>query len=196
MKFLSNVLAVIVGLFVFSMIGFFLMIFIAAVASGGDDKTKVENNSVIELDLDKVNLDYAGKSHYKEFDYSEDNHNGVSDVLRAIVAAKSDDKIKGISILNHTSELGVVQSKAIRDALIDFKKSGKFVLAYSNVFTQKDYYVASAADTVYINPVGILAYESGVIVIDKGLEAGQQVITAGGQLLSPGEVVEVAEAKP
>jgi RND family efflux transporter MFP subunit len=49
---------------------------------------------------------------------------------------------------------------------------------------------------VTVSPVGILAYESGVIVIDKGLEAGQQVITAGGQLLSPGEVVEVAEAKP
>lgn len=49
---------------------------------------------------------------------------------------------------------------------------------------------------VTIAPVGILAYESGVIVLDKGLEAGQQVVTAGGQLLSPGEVVEVAEAKP
>lgn len=53
-----------------------------------------------------------------------------------------------------------------------------------------------ASKAVTVNPVGILAYESGVIVIDKGLEAGQQVITAGGQLLSPGEVVEVAEAKP
>ena len=47
-----------------------------------------------------------------------------------------------------------------------------------------------------VTPVGILAYESGVIVVDKGLEAGQKVVTAGGQLLSPGETVEVAEAKP
>jgi len=159
MKFLSNVLAVIVGLFIFSMMAFFLMIVIAAVASGGDDKTYIEKNSVIELDLAKVTLDYAGKSHYKEFDYNEANHDGVTDVVRAIAAAKTDDKIKGISILNHTSELGVVQSKTIRDALIDFKKSGKFVLAYSNVYTQKDYYVASVADTVYLNPVGMLEFK-------------------------------------
>ncbi len=53
-----------------------------------------------------------------------------------------------------------------------------------------------ASKAVTVTPVGILAYESGVFVVDKGLEAGQQVITAGGQLLSPGEVVEVAEAKP
>jgi protease-4 len=159
MKFLSNVLAVIVGLFVFSIMAFFLMIVIAAVASGGDDKTYVEKNSVIDLDLDKVTLDYAGKSHYKEFDYNEASHDGVTDVVRAIAAAKTDDKIKGISILNHTSELGVVQSKMIRDALIDFKKSGKFVLAYSNVYTQKDYYVASVADTVYLNPVGMLEFK-------------------------------------
>ena len=53
-----------------------------------------------------------------------------------------------------------------------------------------------ASKAVTVTPIGILAYESGVFVVDKGLEAGQQVITAGGQLLSPGEVVEVAEAKP
>jgi hypothetical protein len=49
---------------------------------------------------------------------------------------------------------------------------------------------------VTVTPIGILAYESGIIIVDRGLEAGQQVVTAGGQLLSPGEVVEVAEAKP
>jgi RND family efflux transporter MFP subunit len=53
-----------------------------------------------------------------------------------------------------------------------------------------------ASKAVTVTPIGILAYESGIIVVDKGLEAGQQVVTAGGQLLSPGEVVEVAEAKP
>ncbi len=53
-----------------------------------------------------------------------------------------------------------------------------------------------ASKAVTVTPISVLAYESGVFVVDKGLEAGQQVITAGGQLLSPGEVVEVAEAKP
>jgi protease-4 len=159
MKFLGNVLAVIVGLFVFCMMFFFIIILIGAIAGSGDDSTTVENNSVIELDLAQVTLDYGGKSHYKEFEYSEANHDGLFDVINAIEAAKTDDKIKGISILNHTSELGVAQTKALRDALQDFKTSGKFVLAYANVYTQKDYYLGSVADTVYINPVGFMEFK-------------------------------------
>src|SRR6476646_1958388 len=109
MKFLGNVLAVLVGLFIFFMLFFFGIIVIGTIAGSGDDRTKVESNSVIELDLAQVTLDYGGKSNYKEFDYSEVSHDGVSDILKAIKAAKKDDDIKGISILNHTSELGVAQ---------------------------------------------------------------------------------------
>lgn len=159
MKFLSNVLAVIVGMFIFSVFAFFFMIMIAAIAGSSDDGNSVKNNSVIELDLGQVTLDYAGKSNYKEFDYFETGHNGLSDVIEAIKAAKTDDKIKGISILNHTSELGIAQTKALRDALEDFKASGKFVMAYSNFYTQKDYYLASVANTIYISPVGQLEFK-------------------------------------
>lgn len=159
MKFLGNVLAVIVGLFIFCMVFFFGFLLIAAVAGSGDDQTHVENNSVIELDLAGVTLDYGGKSIYKDFDYSEVNHDGLSDIIKAIDNAKTDDKIKGISILNHTSELGMAQTKALRDALEDFKTSGKFILAYANVYTQKDYYLDSVADSIYINPVGFLEFK-------------------------------------
>jgi protease-4 len=154
MKFLGNVLAVIVGLFIFCMVFFFGIILIGALAGNGDDQTYVESNSVIELDLAHVTLDYGGKSNYKEFDYSEVNHDGLSDIIKAIENAKTDNKIKGISILNHTSELGIAQTKALRDALEDFKTSKKFVMAYADVYTQKDYYLDSVADTLYINPVG------------------------------------------
>ncbi len=159
MKFLSNVLAVIVGLFIFTMVFFFGILLIGAAAGSGDKTTRVASNSVIELDLDRVTLDYAGKSFYKDFDYSETNYDGLSDVIKAIDYAKTDDKIKGISILNHTAELGVAQTKALRDALDDFKTSGKFVVAYSNFYTQKDYYLGSVADTIYLNPVGLLEFK-------------------------------------
>ena len=154
MRFLGNVLATIVGLFVFSIIAFFGIIIIGAIAGSGDDAVTVKNNSVIELDLSKVSLDYAGKTNYKDFNYFEAHHDGVTDILNAIEVAKTDDKIKGISILNNQSQLGLAQSKAIRDKLEEFKKSGKFVYAYANYYSQGEYYLNSVADQVYLNPMG------------------------------------------
>jgi protease-4 len=79
---------------------------------------------------------------------------GLIDVIDAIEIAKTDDDIKGISILNSNSELGMAQRKALRDAMEDFKKSGKFVMAYANSFSQKEYYLNSVANSIYLNPVG------------------------------------------
>ena len=154
MRFLGNVLATIVGLFIFCMIAFFGIIIIGLIAGGGEETVTVKNNSVIELDLSKVTLDYAGKTNYKDFNYFEAHHNGVTDILNAIDAAKTDDKIKGISILNNQSQLGLAQSKAVRDKLEEFKKSGKFVYAYANSYSQKEYYINSVADQIYLNPMG------------------------------------------
>ena len=154
MRFLGNVLATIVGIFIFCMIFFFGIIIIGAIAGSGDETVSVKKNSVIELDLSKVSLDYAGKTNYKDFNYFEAHHDGVTDILNAIEAAKTDDKIKGISILNNQSQLGLAQSKAVRDKLEEFKKSGKFVYAYANYYTQGEYYLNSVADQIYLNPMG------------------------------------------
>lgn len=174
MRFLGNVLATILGLFIFCMLFFFGMIFIAVIAgsSSGSDNVSVKSNSVIELDLSKVTQDYAGKSNYKEFDYFEARHDGLSDVLKAIEYAKDDSDIKGISILNNNSELGAAQTKALRDQLEDFKKSGKFVYSYANVYTQKDYYLNSVANTIYMNPVGNMDFKglSSQIMFFKDLQ--------------------------
>jgi protease IV len=159
MRFLGNVLATIVGIFVFCMIFFFGILFIGALFGGNSETVTVENNSVIVLDLSKVTVDYAGKFNYKEFDYFDAKHDGLSDVLKAIKAAKEDDDIKGISILNDNSNLGMAQIKSVRNALEDFKKSGKFVLAYANYFTQKEYYLNSVANTIYLNPIGEMEFK-------------------------------------
>jgi len=154
MKFLGNVLATVIGLFVFWMIFFFGIIIIGAIAGGNEDIVTIEENSVIELDLSQVTLDYAGKTSYKDFNYFEADHDGVTDILNAIEAAKNDDKIKGISILNNQSQLGLAQMKSVRDKLEEFKKTGKFVYAYANNYSQGEYYLNSVANKVYLNPVG------------------------------------------
>lgn len=159
MRFLGNVLATLVGLFVFCMIFFFGILLIGTLVGGSKEIVSVEKNSVIELDLSEIENDYAGKFNFKDLDYFEAKHDGLSDVIRAIDEAKTDQKIKGISILNDESKLGMAQSKALRDALEAFKKSGKFVLAYSNTYTQKEYYLNSVADTIYINPLGELDFK-------------------------------------
>ncbi|MFT6748932.1 MAG: protease-4 [Flavobacterium sp.] len=159
MKFLGNVLATIVGLFIFLMISFFGLILIAAIFGGDDEKVVVKSNSVIELDLSEITNDYAGKVDYKDFSFIKAKHDGVFDIIKAIEYAESDDKIKGISILNDNSALGMAQSKEVRDALEHFKKSGKFIYSYANTYSQKDYYLNSVANKIYINPIGELEFK-------------------------------------
>lgn len=163
MNFLKRVLSTVVGIGVFFGLFFFLLILIgAAIGSGDKDKITVEKNSVLALNLDEDMPDYAGK-----FDYGELNelfkgnkkYNGLFNVIDAINYAATDDNIKGISIENNTLSAGMAQTKALRDALLEFKKSGKFIVAYGDVIGQKDYYLNSVADEIYLNPVGVLDFK-------------------------------------
>ena len=159
MKFLGNVIATVIGIFVFIMLFFFGVIFIGVVF-GGDDSVSAKSNSVIELNLKEIKNDYAGK--YKDpwvTRFSEQKGIGLTDVINAIEAAKKDDNIKGISILNDESSLGLAQYKDLRNALESFKKSGKFVWAYANTYSQKEYYLNSVANTIYLNPAGDLDFK-------------------------------------
>lgn len=175
MKFLGNVLATIVGLFIFCMIFFFGIILIGVIAGSGDSETvSVKSNSVIELDLSKVNYDYAGKTNFEDMPFFNDKEksNGLFDIINAIEYAKTDADIKGISILNNASNLGIAQTKALRDALEDFKKTGKFIYSYADGYSQKDYYLNSVANTIYLNPIGELDFKglSAEIMFYKDLQ--------------------------
>lgn len=159
MKFLGNVIATVIGIFVFIMLFFFGVILIGAIF-GGDETVSVKSDSVIELNLKEIQNDYAGK--YKDpwvTIFSDKKGIGLTDVINAIEAAKTDDKIKGISILNDESSLGLAQYKDLRNALESFKKSGKFVWAYANAYSQKEYYLNSVANTIYLNPAGDLDFK-------------------------------------
>ena len=162
MSFFKNVLATIVGLFLFILLSFFFLIGLGALIGSGEDEVKVKDNSVIQLDLSKINFDYSGKydsdSPFSSLFLDKDKI-GFIEVLNAIDAAKNDDKIKGITLVNNESNLGLAQSKELRDKLEDFKKSKKFVMAYGTIFSQKEYYISSVADAIYLNPSGEMDFK-------------------------------------
>ncbi len=160
MRFLGNVLATVIGIFVFMMLSFFGIILIGVIFGGDSETVEVENNSVIELNLSDISDDYAGKySDPWVTAFSERKKIGLTDVINAIEVAETDDAIKGISILNTDSSLGMAQSKELRDALNRFKKSGKFIYSYANSYSQKEYYLNSVATSIYINPIGELDFK-------------------------------------
>ena len=173
MRFLGNVLATIVGLFVFIMIFVFGIIFIGVIFGGDSETVRVENNSVIELNLEHIGPDYTGK--YTDpliTSFLGEKNVGLTDILNAIEAAKTDDNIKGITIVNNYSTLGMAQMKALRDELESFKKSGKFIVSYADVYTQRDYYLNSISDTIYLNPLGEMDFKglSSEVMFYKDLQ--------------------------
>jgi protease-4 len=173
MRFLGNVLATIVGLFVFIMIFVFGIIFIGVIFGGNTEVVQVEKNSVIELNLQNVSSDYTGKfSDPLIVLFQGENRIGFTDILSAIDAAKIDENIKGITLVNNFSTLGMAQMKELRDRLETFKKSGKFVMSYSDVLAQKEYYLTSVADTIYLNPLGEMDFKglSSEVLFFKDLQ--------------------------
>lgn len=160
MSFIKRVLSTVTGIFVFLFICFGLLIVIGLLAgSSSDEKITVRDNSVLDLKLDFQIKDYAGKTVFKQYDFLNENRkDGLFNIIDAIKYAATDNKIKGISIDNNFIQAGFSQTKAIRDALLEFKKSNKFIVAYADIYTQKDYYLSSVADTIYMNPAGMMEF--------------------------------------
>jgi protease-4 len=115
--------------------------------------TNVKDNSVLLVDLTPSISERAVEMPFSFGDYSQQNL-GLNDVLASIKAAAGDPKIKGIYLKSKTVSASPASAKEIRDALLDFKKSGKFIYSYSDVYTQNGYYMATVADKVFLNPTG------------------------------------------
>jgi protease-4 len=134
----------------------------AIVASMDNEKVKVEDNSVINMSLDHPIHERSSKNPFDNLDFGGLDKNksiGLNDILAGIQHAKSDDKIKGIYLNVNSLQAGMATTEEIRNALIDFKKSGKFIIAYSEVYSQSAYYLASIAHKIYLNPEGILEFK-------------------------------------
>lgn len=159
MKFLRNLFASIFGTLIAFGIAFFL--FLVVVAAFSETETvNVAENSVLELNLDVQVKDYAPKSEdpIDELLGVNDMKLGLNEILNAIENAKQDENIKGISIPSLAGNIGIAQLASIRATLQEFKEEGKFVYAYADVYDQKSYYLASVADSVFLNPYGEIAF--------------------------------------
>lgn len=155
-QFLKFVLATVVGLFLFMLLGFFFLIGLAA-SAGNEKVASIEPNSVLKLDL---NYDIPEKSVENPFaslglgNLHPKKAIGLYEIRECIKKAKTDDNIKGIYLEMGLNDNGYVTLENVRTALEDFKQSGKFVYAYGEVYSQKAYYLATVADKIYLNPSG------------------------------------------
>ncbi len=136
--------------------------------------TKLEENTIYRIDLEGVVVEQAAEEN--PFDallgemYGQSTTTvGLNDLLSNIALAKDNDKILGIYLRGGNMSVGQASAKAIRDALLDFKQSGKFVIAYADAYTQTNYYIASVADKIYLNAVGNVAWD--------GMTAQKQYMT-------------------
>lgn len=158
MNFLRNLLAAILGCLVAFGIIFVMFFVFASLFGSSEDAVVIRKNSVLELQLQLPISDYVGASADDPFASFYTESQGLDEILNAIVVAKDDEDIKGISINNNFIMAGLAQTQAIRAALQDFKSSGKFIYTYGDLYMQKDYYLASVADSIFINPVGVLDF--------------------------------------
>jgi protease-4 len=162
-QFFKFVLASMVGLLITSgIILVIIIIFIFGLFSSASDKTvEVEPNSVLQIALKNPITERTPDNPLSGLNFlglDGEKTIGLNDILSNIKKAKTDDNIKGIFLDESELSAGEATIEEIRNALIDFKKSGKFVVAYSEVYTQGFYYLASVADKVYINPKGIFEF--------------------------------------
>ncbi|MBH2003742.1 MAG: signal peptide peptidase SppA [Sphingobacteriia bacterium] len=152
--FFKIVLATFFALILFTVIGIFIFIGLISSASM-TDKPIVGSRAVLVLNLEKEFREQHEDNLFTSLmDETDEDVPALYEIIRLINHARSDSAVKGIYVQCATNANGYAASEEIRKALIDFKKSGKFVVAHGEVISQKGYYVGSAADAVYCNPQG------------------------------------------
>ena len=153
--FIKYVLATFVGLLLFLVIfGIFGVMSVVGMIASGEATKNVKENSVLVLNLSGVMEERASENVFGEFTGNAFNNLGLEETLSAIKKAKANDNIKGIYIESGALSADMAQMQELRDQLLDFKKSGKWIVAYGDIYTQGAYYISTTADKLYINPQG------------------------------------------
>ena len=164
-QFLKYTLATIVGVIIVTILSVFLMVGIIGAISVSDSKpTKLKANSIYQLDLSGQLVDRSTDDPFSAaladmMGQTEATVIGLDDVLSNIEKAKNDSNIVGIYLKGGTLSGGFASFKELRDALIDFKTKGKFIVAYADTYAQSNYYLASVADKLLLNPSGMLDWK-------------------------------------
>ncbi|WP_353126291.1 signal peptide peptidase SppA [Parapedobacter pyrenivorans] len=163
-SFFKYVLATVTGI----VISFILLFVVGLIIIGGlvssmsaDKESVVVANSLLHIDLKHEITERTIPDPFEELDipgFVTTKSFGLNDILKGISGAKEDDRIKGIYLDLSSVSASFATLQEIRDALLDFKESGKFIVAYSEGYTQRAYYLASTADKIYINPEGTIDF--------------------------------------
>jgi protease IV len=190
-QFFASFFGTIVGIFVAFLLVFIVIVAMisSAINSGKADKPFfVKNNSVLHIKLDHVITERGKKNPFENLDFSPfaaKGGIGLDQVIECFEKAKADSSIKGVYLELADVAAAAATLEEIRTALIDFKTSGKFVISYSEMYSQKSYYLASVADKIYMNPQGELEWKglSAQVMFYKGaldkLEIDAQIFRHG-----------------
>lgn len=150
-----------IGTFLALIFIFFLLIGMVATFIPKEEVVKAKPNTVLKITLDQAIADRTPSNPLENFNFQDFDMVlplGLNDILKNLDKAKTDDNIKGIYLELDMLQCGFATLEEIRDALLDFKGSGKFILAYGDYYSQGAYYLASVADKIYMNPEGNIDY--------------------------------------
>jgi protease-4 len=156
--FFRTLLACFVAIVLFIVLFFMFLAGIAATGKGG---VTVKDNSVLTVELKQDISEQPLKNPLADIPFIGNELEppvSLKDILDNIRYAKEDDRIKGLYLKMDMFQPGLATLDEIRNAILDFKKSGKFVYAYGEIYTQKGYYLASVADSVFVNPNGVFGF--------------------------------------
>lgn len=158
LQFFKGVLATIVGLIIFSFFALIIGSSVIGYIASSEDDVEVKDNTVLHLKLNKPIVERETGMQLSPLDVlgSDGGVMGLMEIIQSIRHARDNDKIRGIYLESQFVQAGYGALKEIRDALEDFKASGKWIVAYNEVYTEKDYYISSVANEIYLNPVGAL----------------------------------------
>lgn len=164
MNFIKSFFASVLGTFTALGIFFVLVLLIisgfASLVNAPSGGGSISDNSVLKLDLNGTILDRAPTfDELQRVLGLEESTLGLPNIIAAIDKASKHDKIKGISLRADLISAGWAQTRSIRNALLRFKDSGKFIYSYGDIYTQKGYYLASVSDSIYLNPLGALEFK-------------------------------------
>ncbi|MCF2517913.1 signal peptide peptidase SppA [Dyadobacter sp. CY351] len=156
LQFFKYVLATFVGIIIFLFASFFILVGIGSMLSS-DDEVVIAEKSVLKLDLNKPIQEVGVENPFAEIGGpfgGNENAVGLKDIIEALKSAQKDDNIKGIYLKTEGPEAGWATLEEIRNQLLEFKKSKKFIVTYGESYSEKGYYIASIADKIYLNPAG------------------------------------------
>lgn len=167
--FLASCLGFLVSFIALGAIGVWIISAVATSAVNDEPNVDVDDNSILYLTLNNAIVDHTTSEGLPSV-LGGSSAIGLDDILASIKYAKTDDHIKGIFIEASSLNTGMATVEELRNSLLDFKTSGKFIIAYSDYYTQGGYYLSSIADKIYVNPMGGVEFKglSAELVFIKG----------------------------